>query len=235
MKKRIALLCKIHVLYGFIYMGINLFMSSQLFVVKETVILLNLLGSVLILALEDFSCAASIELAFFCVLWDLITCYFLLGYCFLVSWPQLWFHKVLLCRLSKFSKFTLCAAFGVVWLIPLCCAQSRCLLCLLMWSVFCESAWLASFLFFWSTLACSSGSLCSAAATAIIEYFPPGRKSDFLTKNGFYHENCHDTCWQHHFGSSIFSSMRYNLYTTKCTNLKFTTSKMLTSRYRIFS
>lgn len=87
----------------------------------------------------------------------------------------------------------------------------------------------------WSTLACSISIFCCVAAIAIREYFPLGRKNYFLTKNGFHHENCHDICWQHHFGGNIFLSMRFNLYTVKSTNLKFTAWQMLTTRYRILS
>lgn len=87
----------------------------------------------------------------------------------------------------------------------------------------------------WSTLVCSISIFCWVAAIAIIEYFPLGRKSFFLTKNGFHHENCRDMCWQHHFGGNILLSMSFNLYTVKRTNLKFTAWQMLTSRYRIFS
>lgn len=97
------------------------------------------------------------------------------------------------------------------------------------------SVCLAWRLSFWSTLACSISIFCYVAAIAIIESFPLGRKSYFLTKNGSHHENCHDICWQHHFRGNIFLSMRFNVYTVKCTNLKFTAWQMLTSKCRIFS
>ena len=72
-------------------------------------------------------------------------------------------------------------------------------------------------------------------AVTIIEYFPLGRKSYFLTKNRFCHENSHDSCWQHHFWQQYLSICEVNLYTVKCTYLKSTAWQMLTSRYRIFS
>lgn len=82
---------------------------------------------------HHFSWVESTELTFFFffpwVLWNLITCCFLLGYCFLISWLELWLHLILLCRFIKCSKFTLCTAFGVDWMIVLCCTQSQYLLC----------------------------------------------------------------------------------------------------------
>lgn len=43
-KKIMILLCTIYVLYNFIHMNINLFMSFHLFAIKEIVILFNMLG-----------------------------------------------------------------------------------------------------------------------------------------------------------------------------------------------
>lgn len=76
-----------------------------------------------------FSWAVSTELTLLSwVLWNLITCHLLLGYYFLISWLELWFQLVLLCTFFTCSRFTVCSAFGVIWLISLCCTQSWCLL-----------------------------------------------------------------------------------------------------------